>query len=70
MHMHFSLHAVVPAPNTIFKNIKKVPPRSFFSYCKDNKIVTKQYWHLKSVEDNNYIINEKEALDLTKRIIG
>ena len=31
LHMHFSLHSVVPAPNTIFKNIKKVPPGHYLN---------------------------------------
>ena len=66
MHMHFSLHAVVPAPNTILKNIKKVPPGHFLVIGIENKVVMKQYWSLKKVEDNNYIIDEKEALDLTR----
>ena len=66
LHMHFSLHSVVPAPNTIFKNIKKVPPGHFLVIGKKNKIVVKEYWNLNRVKNTNYIIDEKEALDLTR----
>ena len=66
LHMHFSLHSVVPAPNTIFKNIKKVPPGHFLVIGKKNKIVVKEYWNLNRVKNTNYIVDEKEALDLTR----
>jgi asparagine synthase (glutamine-hydrolysing) len=46
--MHFSLHAVVPAPDTIFKNIKKVPPGYYVIIDEDKKITMRKYWKLET----------------------
>jgi asparagine synthase (glutamine-hydrolysing) len=69
LHMHFTLHAVVPAPNTIFKNIKKVPPGHYLTIDENKKILFKKYWSLDNLNKNNYITDEKEALYLTKKTL-
>ena len=69
LHMHFTLHAVVPAPNTIFKNIKKVPPGHYLTIDENKKILFKKYWSLDNLTKNNYITDEKEALYLTKKTL-
>ncbi len=69
LHMHFTLHAVVPAPNTIFKNIKKVPPGHYLTIDENKKILFKKYWSFDNLNKNNYITDEKEALYLTKKTL-
>ena len=69
LHMHFSLHAVVPAPNTIFKNIKKVPPGHYLIMNKDKKLSINQYWNLDSLNESDYIVDEEEAINMTKDIL-
>ena len=69
LHMHFSLHAVVPAPNTIFKNIKKVPPGHYLIMNKDKKLSINQYWTLDSLNESDYIVDEEEAINMTKDIL-
>tara|TARA_B100000767_G_scaffold89274_1_gene85800 strand:- start:1030 stop:2793 length:1764 start_codon:yes stop_codon:yes gene_type:complete len=69
LHMHFSLHAVVPAPNTIFKNIKKVPPGHYLIINKDKKLSINQYWNLDSLNESDYIVDEEEAINMTKDIL-
>ena len=69
LHMHFSLHAVVPAPNTIFKNIKKVPPGHYLIISEDKKLSINQYWNLDSTRDFDYITDEKEAITITKDLL-
>ena len=69
LHMHFSLHAVVPAPNTIFKNIKKVPPGHYLIMNKDKKLSINQYWNLDSLNESDYIADEEEAINMTKDIL-
>ena len=69
LHMHFSLHAVVPAPNTIFKNIKKVPPGHYLIMNKDKKLSINQYWNLDSLNESDYITDEEEAINMTKDIL-
>ena len=66
LHMHFSLHAVVPAPDTIFKNIKKVPPGYYVIIDEDKKITMRKYWKLEAKSQKDIINNENEALDLIK----
>ena len=58
--MHFPLHAVVPAPDTLFKNIKKVPPGCYLTIDENKKISIIQYWKLESPEQKNIITNENE----------
>ena len=48
LHHHLSLHAVVPAPTTIFKGLRKVPPAHYMIVNKQGKIVTKSYWQLQA----------------------
>jgi len=69
LHMHFSLHAVVPAPNTIFKNIKKVPPGHYLIINKDKKLSINQYWKLDATRESNYITDEQEAVSITKDLL-
>ena len=69
LHMHFSLHAVVPAPNTIFKNIKKIPPGHYLIINEEKQLSINQYWILDGSKESNYITDEKEATSITKDIL-
>lgn len=69
LHMHFSLHAVIPAPNTIFKNIKKVPPGHYLIINEDKKLSINQYWKLDATRESNYITDEHEAVRITKDLL-
>lgn len=46
LHNHFTLHAVVPAPRTIFKNIRKMPPAHTLTIHADGRQELKRYWEL------------------------
>lgn len=48
LHNHLSLHAVVPAPLTILKGLRKVPPAHYMIVNKSGKVVTEQYWNLRA----------------------
>jgi len=48
LHHLFTLHAVVPAPRTIFNGIRKVPPGFSMTITADGKISGRSYWELKS----------------------
>ena len=69
LHMHFSLHSVVPAPKTIFKNIKKVPPGHYLVVSSDQKISTKAYWKLDSSSQSELITDENEAKEEIKSLL-
>ncbi len=46
LHNLFSLHAVVPAPRTIIKGIRKVKPAHYLLIDAQGKITEKRYWKL------------------------
>ena len=46
MHNLFSLHAVVPAPRTIVKGIRKVKPAHYLLIDTQGKVTEKRYWKL------------------------
>jgi len=61
LHYHLSLHAVVPAPTTILKGLRKVPPAHYMLINKNGKVITARYWKLRA--DNIDIKrNEQEWL--------
>ncbi|MEK7991658.1 MAG: N-acetylglutaminylglutamine amidotransferase [Thiotrichaceae bacterium] len=68
LHHQFTLHAVVPAPYTILKGIRKVPPAHFISITPNGNINTQCYWQLsaqrpqQALTDNQWIEATHEAL--------
>ena len=46
LHHHLSLHAVVPAPRTILKSIRKVRPAYTCTIQADGRTVSRCYWQL------------------------
>ena len=46
LHNLFSLHAVVPAPRTILKGIRKVKPAHYMLFKQDGRVEEKRYWTL------------------------
>ena len=62
MHNLFSLHAVVPAPRTILKGIRKLRPAHYMLFDDDGSVTEKRYWKLvakrpDSAMDENEWIN-------------
>jgi len=49
LHHHFTLHAVVPAPRTLFKGIRKLPPAHTLTIEADGRSHLARYWHLDAV---------------------
>ncbi len=48
LHHHLTLHAVVPAPTTILKGLRKVPPAHYLLVNKRGKVKTERYWQLRA----------------------
>jgi asparagine synthase (glutamine-hydrolysing) len=48
LHFQLTLHAVIPAPNTILKGIKKLEPGHWMVVQPDGQIFKKQFWSLKA----------------------
>ena len=48
LHHHLSLHAVVPAPTTILKGLKKLPPAHTLSINTKGQSSFERYWQLRA----------------------
>jgi asparagine synthase (glutamine-hydrolysing) len=46
LHHHMTLHAVVPAPRTLFKGVRKLPPAHTLSIGEDGRAHMRRYWTL------------------------
>ena len=46
LHHLFTLHAVVPAPGTLFKGVRKCPPAHSMKLKADGELDIKRYWNL------------------------
>ena len=51
LHHQFTLHAVIPAPNTILEGIKKLAPGTSISINANGGMKYHRYWHLKAIRD-------------------
>ncbi len=49
LHHHFTLHAVVPAPRTLLKGVRKLPPAHTLTLEADGRETLHRYWHLKAM---------------------
>ena len=48
LHHHFTLHAVVPAPRTILRGVRKVPPATTLTFGPDGRVRSRRYWALRA----------------------
>ncbi|MBX2884503.1 MAG: N-acetylglutaminylglutamine amidotransferase, partial [Granulosicoccus sp.] len=68
MHHHLTLHAVVPAPRTIFRDIKKVRPAHYLWVESDGRMTEHRYWTLsarrpeQSLSEDEWLEGVKAAL--------
>ncbi len=46
LHHYMSFHAVVPAPHTILKGVKKLPPATTMTVRPDGTVIERVYWNL------------------------
>jgi len=51
LHNQFTLHGVIPAPNTILEGIKKLAPGTYLKININGEMQCHRYWHLKAVRD-------------------
>ena len=60
LSLYFSL-GYIPAPHTIYKNIKKIPPAHYIK-INSNSFSLKNYWKL-SINDQNDIKSESHYIE-------
>ena len=46
LHHHFTLHTVVPAPHTVLKGVRKLPPAATLRFDPDGTVTEQLYWTL------------------------
>ena len=61
LHHHLSLHAVVPAPRTLLRGIRKLPPAHTMTVEANGRIRSRRYWTL-DARDPDPVRSEEEWL--------
>ena len=68
LHFQYSLHAVIPAPRTVLKGIRKLDPAHSMVVTADGKVRQQRYWELdatreeESYSDQEWIERVREQL--------
>ena len=65
LHHHFTLHTVVPAPRTVLKGVRKLPPASTLRIDPDGNITEQVYWTLDATRPDKPL-TEAEWLAATR----
>ena len=68
LHHQFTLHSVVPAPDTILSNIFKLEPGSFVRVHSDGKISKTKYYSFNHIK-LNIKNNDREIIEETDRLL-
>ncbi|WP_455202752.1 N-acetylglutaminylglutamine amidotransferase [Kaarinaea lacus] len=62
LHHQFTLHAVIPAPRTILKGIRKLVPGKTLTVKPNGESVSRSYWELRSTRSEQ-TLTEQEWID-------
>ena len=65
LHHHFTLHTVLPAPRTVLKGVRKLPPASSLRLDPDGSITEQVYWTLDATRPAK-TLSEAEWLAATR----
>ena len=68
LNYHFSLHSVVPAPHTIFKDIYKLEQGHYLEISEDGKFSKNNFYTTHDININRDI-SEGEIIDETERLL-
>ena len=68
LNYHFSLHSVVPAPHTIFKDINKLEQGHYLEINQDGNLTNRKYYSTHEIKINKNI-NEYEIIEETERLL-
>ncbi len=59
LHHQFTLHAVIPAPHTILKGIRKLEPGTSISIDKSGKQTPRRYWKLDAIRPDQPLTEQQ-----------
>ncbi|MDP3865812.1 MAG: N-acetylglutaminylglutamine amidotransferase [Rhodoferax sp.] len=65
LHHHFTLHTVVPAPRTVLKGVRKLPPATTLCFDPDGTVTEQVYWTLDATRPETSL-SEAEWLAATR----
>ena len=65
LHHHFTLHTVVPAPRTVLKGVRKLPPASTQRFDPDGTVTGQVYWTLNATRPE-IPLSEAQWLEATR----
>ncbi|MFZ3159631.1 MAG: N-acetylglutaminylglutamine amidotransferase [Rhodoferax sp.] len=65
LHHHFTLHTVVPAPRTVLKGVRKLPPASTQRFDPDGTVTGQVYWTLDATRPE-IPLSEAQWLEATR----
>ena len=68
LHHHFTLHSVVPAPRTILRGVKKLPPAHTMTFTAAGEVKLQRYWTLDATRPANPL-SEQEWLAATRAVL-
>jgi len=68
LHYQFTLHSVVPAPNTILQNVHKLEPGHSVKVMPNGKILKNKYYTLDDIKINHNI-KENEIIEESERLL-
>ncbi len=68
LHHHFMLHTVVPAPRTVLRGVRKLPPASTMTVSIGGSMTQNVYWTLDATRPEQPL-SEAEWLDATREVL-
>jgi asparagine synthase (glutamine-hydrolysing) len=71
LHNYFSFHAAVPAPRTILRGVRKLPPATILTIERDGRRTSETFWtvHMGEIESDRHMREGDwiEAVDASMR---
>ncbi|ADE11490.1 N-acetylglutaminylglutamine amidotransferase [Sideroxydans lithotrophicus] len=68
LHHHFTLHSVVPAPRTLLKGVKKLPPAHTMTFTASGEVKLQRYWSLVATRPE-VELSEQDWLAATRTVL-
>ena len=68
LHHQFTLHAVIPAPNTVLKGVRKLAPGTSLFIDLEGRMETRRYWELHAVRPAE-AVTEAEWIERVHRAL-
>jgi asparagine synthase (glutamine-hydrolysing) len=68
LHHHFTLHSVVPAPRTLLRGVKKLPPAHTMTFTAAGEVKLQRYWSLDATRPQQ-TLSEQEWLAATRAVL-